>query len=58
MFAHWANFINSCSRGKERRLHYKDVNLGLELGGCNNEVAALQTDHYNEVPLTWLYVYT
>ena len=51
MFAHWANFI-SCSRGRERRLHYKDVNLGLEPGGCNNEVAALQTDHYTEVTLT------
>ena len=24
-------------------------NLGLELGGCNNEVAALQSDHYTEV---------
>ena len=26
--------------------------LGLELGGCNNEVAALQSDpHYTDVPL-------
>ena len=25
--------------------------LGLELGGCNNEVAALHSDHYTEVPL-------
>ena len=24
-------------------------NLGLELGGCNNEVTALQSDHYTEV---------
>ena len=23
--------------------------LELELGGCNNEVAALQSDHYTEV---------
>ena len=25
--------------------------LGLELGGCNNEVAVLQSDHYTDVPL-------
>ena len=25
--------------------------LGLELGGCNNEVAALRSDCYTEVPL-------
>ena len=25
--------------------------LGLELGGCSNEVAALQSDRYTEVPL-------
>ena len=25
--------------------------LDLELGGCNNEVAALQSDRYSEVPL-------
>ena len=24
--------------------------LGLELGGYNNELAALQSDHYTEVP--------
>ena len=26
-------------------------NLGLKLGGCNNEVAALQSDRNTEVPL-------
>ena len=25
--------------------------LGLKLGGCNNEVAALQSDHNTEVTL-------
>ena len=25
--------------------------LGLKLGGCNDEVAALQSDHYTEVTL-------
>ena len=25
--------------------------LGLELGGCSNEVAALRSDRYTEVPL-------
>ena len=25
--------------------------LEVELDGCNNEVAALQSDHYTEVPL-------
>ena len=25
--------------------------LGLELGGCNNELAALQSDHCTAVPL-------
>ena len=23
--------------------------LGLELGGCNSEVAALQSDHYDNI---------
>ena len=27
--------------------------LGLELGGCN-EVAALQSDHFTEVPLYYI----
>ena len=25
--------------------------LGLELGGCNNEVAALQSDHYDIITI-------
>ena len=32
--------------------------LGLELSGCSNEVAALQSDHYTEVPLYYMYVTT
>jgi len=28
----------------------QSYHLGLELGGCNDEVAALQSDHYTEVP--------
>ena len=42
----------------ERWLLYRHANLymdlshlGLELGGCNNEMAALQSDCYTEVPL-------
>ena len=30
---------------------YATCHLALELGGCNNEEAALQSDHYTEVPL-------
>ena len=29
----------------------QSYHLGLELGGCDNEVAALQSDYYTEVPL-------
>ena len=33
-------------------LIYMDLgHFGLELGGCNNEVAALKSDHYTEVAL-------
>ena len=27
------------------------VHVPLKLGGCNNEMAALQSHHYTEVPL-------
>ena len=30
--------------------------LGIELGGCNNEAAALQSDHYTEVPTVYIYI--
>ena len=32
--------------------------LELKLGGCNNEVATLQSDHYTEVPLYSVHTYT
>ena len=32
--------------------------LGLELGGCINEVAALQSDRYTEVSLYYMLTHT
>ena len=31
--------------------------LGLKLGGCNNEVAALKSDHNTEVTLYYYFLY-
>ena len=33
----------------------QSYHLEFEVSGCNNEVAALQSDHYTEILLYWCY---